>query len=191
MTGDRGHHAVSPVAVEVRVSNRADVRRAETAARMIADASRDNDIAERDAHYLARRIAEGMAALALRGDSLVGFGYCCPWEGGRFVSHSGLVVCPTMRGQGLGRQLKMLLFEIARRRYPDAVLMSLTSSPRVRAWNLSLGFRPVPHEELTSDPGFWEGCRACRNFGQVQRSGRRCCCEALVLRPEWLSDRQQ
>jgi len=133
--------------------------------------------------FLEDKLRRGRAALALSGGELVGFGYWADWEGGRFVSHSGLVVRPDHRGRGLGRELKRRLFDSSRRELPGATLMSLTNSPEVKALNLGLGFVVVPLAELTSDPRFWEGCATCRNYAEIRARGERCCCEGMVLRP--------
>jgi len=166
--------------VVVRVAEPEDVGLAAAASRLIAEAATDNDIAERAVADLEKKILSGRAAVALEGDELVGFGYWSEWQEGQFVSHSGLVVRPDQRGRGLGRELKLALFDSSRRRFPDAKLMSLTTSPQVKALNLSLGFRVVPLEELTTDPEFWEGCKTCRNWEEVQARGERCCCEGML-----------
>ena len=175
--------------VLVRESRPEDVHLAEQAAALIAEASSEYDIAQRDPAWLAKKIEARRAALALvpdpsGGEQLVGFGYWSSWEADRFVSHSGLVVRPDQRGTGLGSQLKRVLFESSRRQLPAASLMSLTTSPQVRKLNLALGFRIVPLDELTRDPAFWEGCKTCRNYAEVQARGERCCCEGMLLRPE-------
>ena len=155
---------------------------------LIHEAAAEHDIAERSPAMLRHKIESGRAALALqrRGgtEELVGFGYYSEWEGGRFVSHSGLVVRPELRGRGLGRRLKQALFQASRERFPDAATMSLTTSPQVKAMNLSLGFQVVPLERLTSDPAFWDGCRTCRNYEEVKRRGEICCCEGMLLEPQ-------
>jgi len=170
--------------VEVRVAGPADVRHADGAARLIAAAASAHDIATRSPELLAEKIRAGHAALALSGGELVGFGFWSAWEGGLFVSHSGLVVRADFRGHGLGRRLKLALFESSRRALPHATLMSLTTSPEVKAMNLSLGFHVVPLERLTEDPAFWEGCKTCRNYPEVKRRGEICCCEGMILEPD-------
>ncbi len=169
--------------VDVRVSRRADAPHAEEASRMIAEASREHDIALRDVEWLRKKIEGGRAALALRGEDLVGFGYWSEGGDGRFVSHAGLGVRPELRGRGLGRRLKTVLLEESRRRFPRASLMSLTTSAEVKRMNLALGFRPVPLERLTTDPAFWEGCKTCRNYQAAKARGERCCCIGMVLEP--------
>ncbi len=169
---------------EVRVANEGDEDYAEAAAALIAAAAAHNDVARRPAGWLRDKILRGRAALAMADGELVGFGYWSDWEGGAFVSHSGLVVRTDRQGLGLGRRLKVLLFESSRRRFPRATLMSLTNSPEVKAINLSLGFKVVPIERLTQDPSFWEGCETCRNYEAVRARGETCCCESMIFEPD-------
>ena len=168
---------------EIRQSTAADAGFSQAAADLIADASDEFDIARRSPEFLRAKIESGRAALAFDDGNLVGFGYCSEWENGRFVSHSGLVVKPDYRGHGLGRRLKLALFEASRQRFPQAVLMSLTTSPEVKAMNLKLGFRVVPIEAVTTDPAFWEGCKHCRRFAQAETKGLKCCAEAMIFEP--------
>lgn len=168
---------------EVRESGPADERLAGVASALIESAAGEHDIARRETAFLQTKIAAGQAAVALLEAELVGFGYWSAWDAGRFVSHSGLVVRPDLRGVGLGRELKRCLFASSRERLPAAVLMSLTNSPVVHAMNLSLGFRVVPLEDLPDDPEFWRGCDSCRNIERVRSEGLRCCCEAMLLDP--------
>lgn len=168
--------------VSVRIARPADAVLAGAAARLIRAAARDHDIAVRSAGLLRQKIAAGAAALALAEGELIGFGYFSAWEGGRFVSHSGLVVRDAERGLGIGRRLKECLFRASRRLYPGAATMSLTSSQAVMQLNRSLGFRRVPLERLTKDPEFWKGCRTCRNYAAVVARGERCCCAGMLRR---------
>jgi GNAT superfamily N-acetyltransferase len=173
-----------PRTIEVRESGPADLHLAEAASALIHSAAGEFDIAERTPDWLRAKIEHGRAALALRAGELVGFGYWSSWENDAFVSHSGLVVRRDLRGHGLGRRLKQVLFDSSRRALPRATLMSLTTSPQVKEMNLALGFRVVPLERLTKDPAFWEGCRTCRNYAAVQARGERCCCEGMIREPD-------
>ncbi len=174
--------------VEVRIAGPADAPFAAAAAALIDRAAAVADIARRDEELLRGKIEAGRAAIALDGDALVGFGYFSAWEGGRRVSHSGLVVRPDHRGEGLGRRLKLALFEASRRQFPRATTISLTTSPAVERLNLSLGFRRAPLEELTDDPEFWKGCRTCRNYERVRAEGKRCCCFGMIRPPDAAPD---
>ncbi len=177
-----------PEPITVRESREQDVGHAAAASALIDRVAERFDIARRSPEWLAPKIARRHAALALLpdgrgGSELVGFGYWSEWEGGKFISHSGLVVRPDLMGMGLGKRLKLVLFESSKRVYPRATLMSLTTSPQVRRMNLDLGFRIVPLERLTKDPAFWEGCKTCRNYAAVQARGEICCCEGMILEP--------
>lgn len=167
----------------VRESRPEDVGFAAAASELIDAVADEFDIARRTPAWLARKIESAHAALAVKDGELVGFGYWSEWEGGRFVSHSGLVVRPDMHGRGLGRRLKTVLVRSSRRALPGATLMSLTTSPQVKKMNLSLGFRVVPLDRLTRDEAFWEGCKTCRNYAEVRARGERCCCEGMILEP--------
>lgn len=170
-------------AVEVRAARPDEERLAPLASALIDAAADEHDIARRAPDFLASKIRGGKAAVAFLDGELVGFGYWSDWEGGRFVSHSGLVVRPELRGLGVGHRLKEILFATSRERFPDAATMSLTTSPQVRAMNLRLGFEPCSFDDMTTDPAFWEGCRTCRNYAEVRREGLRCCCEPMLRRP--------
>ena len=169
--------------IEVRPSRAGDERFAEAAAELIREAAKEWDVAVRPIAMLREKLAKGQAAVALRRGKLVGFGYWSAWDQGEFVSHSGLVVRKDLQGVGLGRRLKLALFEGSRAALPRATLMSLTTHPKIKELNASLGFVPVPLERLTRDPAFWEGCRGCRNYEDVKKRGEICCCEAMILEP--------
>jgi len=169
--------------IVVRSALESDVAYAQAAAALIAAAASDHDIALRPVELLREKILHGRAVLALEASELVGFGFWSPWAGGRFVSHSGLVVRADKRGLSLGRRLKLELLASSRRAFPGAILMSLTSSPAVKAMNQSLGFETVPLSELTDDPQFWRGCETCRNFAELQSHRDHCRCDGMILRP--------
>ena len=179
-----------PARVTVRESGPDDVHLAPAASALIDAVADEFDIARREPDWLAAKIAKGRAALALQegedgGDpELIGFGYWSEWEGGKFASHSGLVVRADRMGLGLGRRLKQVLFESTRRQLPRAAIMSLTTSAQVQKMNRSLGFEFVPLERLTKDEAFWAGCRSCRNYAEVRARGERCCCQGMLLEPE-------
>lgn len=170
--------------IVVRIAKSTDRSYAAAAARLIRDAAREHDVAPRSVGLLRDKIEHGRAALALRGKELVGFGFFSEWEGGKFVSHSGLVVKDDLRGKGVGQRLKTALFRASSRLFPDATTMSLTTSPAVEAMNRALGYVRVPLSRLTKDEEFWNGCRTCRNFARVRRQGVKCCCFGMIKKPE-------
>ena len=170
--------------VEVRPATPDDVGYAVAAAELIALLAPGNDLALRSVDFLKSKIEAGQAVVALEGTRLVGFGYWAAWQDGEFISHSGLVVHPDMQGRKLGRALKTALAESSRRRFPSAKTLSLTTSPQVKRLNLSLGFRVVPLDQLTTDPEFWRGCETCRQFQEIQARGEKCCCEGMLLEPD-------
>jgi ribosomal protein S18 acetylase RimI-like enzyme len=174
---------MSAPTVEIRASSAADIGLSQTASDLIASASDEFDIARRHPEFLEAKIQSGQAVFALDDHDLVGFGYFSDWDYGRFVSHSGLIVKPEYRGRGLGRRLKLALLKASRQQFPHAVLMSLTTSPEVKAMNLKLGFQVVPIEELTTDAAFWAGCKSCCRYTETLAKGLKCCCEGMVLRP--------
>lgn len=168
--------------IEVRIATGEDSHFAEDASRLIDDAAKSHDIARRDPAMLQDKIGEGHAVVAVDDRTLVGFAYFSTWEGGRFVSHSGLVVHPDYQGIGLGKRIKLKLFDASEALFPDAATMSLTTSSAVEKLNLSLGFEPVPLSELTDDPEFWKGCETCRNYAETKARGDQCCCSGMLRR---------
>jgi len=187
VTGGAGETEAADL--EVRGSGPADECFAENASALIRAAAVDNDIALRSVEWLSEKLRSGKAALAIFDGELVGFGYWSAWEGGAFVSHSGLVVRSEAQGRGLGRRLKLVLLESGRKAYPDAKVISLTTHPAIKRLNRSLGFVDVAIETLTRDPDFWAGCAGCRNYPEVKRRGGICCCDAMMLDPKQLEMR--
>ncbi len=176
--------ADSAAAIVVRETTPDDAAFAEPASALIELLSVEYDIARRTPDWLRAKIVKRRAAVALEAGELVGFGYWSAWENDAFVSHSGLVVRPDHMGLGLGRRLKMVLFESSLAQLPNATMMSLTTSAQVKRLNASLGFRVVPLDQLTKDPSFWAGCAACRNYADVQARGELCCCEGMIRTPD-------
>jgi len=170
--------------IVVRTALESDVGYADVASELIAQAAVDYDVAQRSPELLREKILHGRAVLALAGDELVGFGFWSPWQGGRFVSHSGLVVRPDKRGLMLGKRPKSELLASSRRHFPQAILMSLTSSSAVQAMNTSLGFERVRLDQLTADPEFWRGCESCRNYAELLAHRDHCRCDGMILPPD-------
>jgi ribosomal protein S18 acetylase RimI-like enzyme len=141
-------------------------------------------VAARTPSYLERLMRERKAVLALARGRLVGFVFLQAWDGGAFVSHSGLVVDPAFRGAGVARALKEKILVLTRRRFPRAAIVSLTRAPEVLRMNRRLGFRRVSQADLPRDPAFWKACRTCPYYESPARpKGERCCCRATRYDP--------
>ena len=171
----------------IRRTGAEDAHHAERIARLIRDAAKTHSIAERSEDLLREKVVGGLAAIALYQEVVVGFGYLAPW-GGNVLSHSGIVVDPDHRNQGLFRKIKSILLEIGDTTFPTADVISLTQSEAVSQVNLSLGYVHTPLAGLTSDEGFWDGCRGCHQYDSAQSAkveeqangiGGFCCCRGM------------
>ena len=138
---------------------------------------RGTGIAERTHEYLATKIKEGKAIIALDGDKFAGFTYIESWGNKTYVATSGLIVDPEYRHLGLAARIKQKTFELARMRFPYAKIFSITTSLPVMKLNSRMGYKPVTFSELTDDEEFWQGCQGCCNFDILQRNNRRMCTE--------------
>ena len=146
---------------------------------------RGTGIAKRKPEYLAQKIREAKAVIALKGDRFAGFSYIETWEHKRYVTTSGLIVHPDFRGLGLAKRIKDLTFSLARTRWPHAKIFSLTSGAAVMTMNTQLGYKPVTFAELTSDEAFWRGCDGCVNVDVLKRTDRKyCICTGMLFDPE-------
>ena len=146
---------------------------------------RGTGIAKRSHEYLATKMREAKAVIALSGDRVAGFSYIETWGNKQYVTTSGLIVHPDFRGLGIARRIKDLTFTLARTRWPHAKIFSLTSGAAVMAMNTRLGYQPVTFADLTDDEAFWRGCEGCINFDVLQRTNRRyCICTAMLYDPE-------
>lgn len=128
-----------------------------------AAAVRGTGIAERTHEYVATKMKEGKAIIALCGDTFAGFTYIESWGNKQYVATSGLIVHPDFRGLGLAKRIKQASFQLARLRWPKAKIFSLTSGAAVMKMNTELGYVPVTFNELTDDEAFWKGCEGCIN----------------------------
>ena len=126
----------------------------------------------------------GNAVIALDGETFVGFCYIEKWGHGKFVANSGLIVHPDYRGQGLAKQIKKVVFEHSRIKFPDAKVFSITTGLAVMKLNSNLGYKPVTFSELTNDQSFWKGCQTCKNYDVLQRTSQSMClCTGMLFNP--------
>jgi predicted acetyltransferase len=146
--------------------------------------ARGTGIAKRSPDYVATKIREGKAVIALAGDDLVGFCYIETWGHAKYVANSGLIVLPEYRQTGVAKRIKKKVFELSRKKYPDAKIFGITTSLAVMKINSELGYKPVTFSELTTDEAFWNGCQSCVNFDVLTRTNKKhCLCTGMIYDP--------
>ena len=173
--------------IKVMAADASHERYVDTILKTIADAAkvRGTGIAKRTHEYLATKMKEAKAVIALEGDHFAGFSYIETWGNKQYVTTSGLIVHPNYRGIGVAKRIKDLTFTLARTRWPHAKIFSLTSGAAVMAMNTQLGYHPVTFAELTDDEAFWRGCEGCINVDVLKRTGRKyCICTGMLYDPE-------
>ncbi len=142
---------------------------------------RKTGIALRSPEYISGKIDQGDAIIALQGEQLAGFCYIETFTSGKYVSNSGLIVDEKYRGQGLAKKIKRVVLRLARKKYPEAKVFGITTSPVVMNINIGLGYRPVPFSSLTEDEAFWNGCRTCVNYDVLTRNEKQLClCTGMI-----------
>jgi len=159
---------------------------AETICNTIADAAqvRGTGIAKRKPEYNITKMENGNAVIALDGDKFAGFCYIEAWGHGKFVANSGLIVHPDFRKLGLAKQIKKVIFEHSRTKFPDSKVFSITTGLAVMKMNSDLGYKPVTFSELTDDQSFWKGCQTCKNFDVLKRTEQKMClCTGMLYDP--------
>lgn len=147
--------------------------------------ARGTGIAKRSPEYVAQKMHEGKAVIALtESGEWVGFCYIEAWGHNQFVANSGLIVAPSFRKSGVATQIKRRIFDLSRTRYPDAKIFGLTTGLAVMKMNSELGYVPVTYSELTDDEEFWAGCRSCVNYEILQSKQRKnCLCTGMLFDP--------
>ncbi|MFT3846232.1 MAG: GNAT family N-acetyltransferase [Lacibacter sp.] len=172
----------------IRVAGSGDVHYAETITKEMEESAkaRGTGIAKRSPEYVANKMNEGKAVIALLKDGTwVGFCYIETWSHGAFVANSGLIVSPPFRKSGVAKQIKRKIFELSRQLYPDSKIFGLTTGLAVMKINSDLGYEPVTYSELTQDEEFWAGCKSCVNYDILMSKGRKnCMCTAMLYDPK-------
>ena len=136
---------------------------------------RGTGIAKRTPEYIEEKIKNGNAVIALEGEEFAGFCYIETFGGKDFVVHSGLIVHPDFRHQGLAKKIKTKVFKYSQKKFPDSKIFGITTGLAVMKINYELGYKPVTFSELTDDPDFWKGCQTCRNYDVLQRTNQKMC----------------
>lgn len=173
--------------IQVMVADESHVKYVDTILQTIADAAkvRGTGIAKRSPEYVATKMREAKAVIALEGERFAGFSYIETWGNKHYVTTSGLIVHPDYRGLGLAKRIKNLTFTLARVRWPHAKIFSLTSGSAVMTMNTQLGYHPVTFSDLADDEAFWRGCQGCINHDVLERTGRKfCICTAMLFDPD-------
>lgn len=145
---------------------------------------RGTGIAKRSPEYIITKMENGNAVIALDGDNFAGFCYIEVWSHEKFVANSGLIVNPEYRNQGLAKLIKQEIFNLSRKKFPNAKIFGITTGLAVMKINYELGYRPVTFSELTDDPTFWKGCQTCKNYDILQRTEQKMClCTGMLYDP--------
>lgn len=147
--------------------------------------ARGTGIAKRSPEYVALKMEEGKAVIALtKGGEWVGFCYIEAWGDEQYVANSGLIVSPAFRKTGVAKKIKEAIFKLSRQKYPKAKIFGLTTGLAVMKINSDLGYEPVTYSELTDDEQFWAGCKSCVNYDILMSKGRKnCLCTAMLYDP--------
>lgn len=172
--------------MEIVIADHTHQRYANSISQSITDSSkvRGTGIAKRTPEYIISKMENGNAVIALDGNKFAGFCYIEAWNHGKFVANSGLIVHPDYRGIGLARDIKKVIFEHSRSKFPGAKVFSITTGLAVMKLNSALGYKPVTFSELTTDQTFWEGCQTCKNYDVLQRTEQKMClCTGMLYDP--------
>ena len=172
--------------MRIAIANESHIKYAQLISETITESAkvRGTGIAQRSPEYIIQRLVNGNAVIALDEDKFAGFCYIEVWEGKKFVANSGLIVHPDYRNQGLAKKIKKAIFELSRKKFPEAKIFGITTGLAVMKMNYELGYKPVTFSELTDDPEFWKGCHTCKNFDILTRTERKMClCTGMLYDP--------
>ena len=173
--------------MKIVVANASHIKFAVVISETITESAkvRGTGIAQRTPEYIIQRLKNGNAVIAIDGDQFAGFCYIEVWDHQKYVANSGLIVHPDYRNRGLAKEIKKAIFELSRKKFPEAKLFGITTGLAVMKINSDLGYRPVTFSELTDDPQFWKGCQTCKNFDILTRTNRNMClCTGMLYDPK-------
>ena len=99
--------------IKIEIGNASHAKYAQSICDIIEDAAkkRGTGIAKRKTEYVAQKLIDGKAVIALRGEEVAGFSYIESWEHGKYVANSGLIVAPQFRKIGLAKRIKENVFK--------------------------------------------------------------------------------
>ena len=173
--------------MKIVIANKSHTIYADIICKTIEEAAqvRGTGIAKRKLAYIATKIENGNAVIALDGKKFAGFCYIEAWDHGKFVANSGLIVHTDYRNLGLAKQIKQVIFKHSRKKFPNAKVFSITTGLAVMKLNSNLGYKPVTFSELTDDQSFWNGCKTCKNFDILTRTSQQMClCTGMLFDPK-------
>lgn len=173
--------------MKIIIANKSHAQYAEIICETIKESAkvRGTGIAQRTPEYVINKMEKGNAVIALDGEKFAGFCYIETWSHEKYVANSGLIVHPDYRNQGLAKDIKAVIFEHSRKKYPQAKIFGITTGLAVMKINYELGYQPVTFSELTDDEAFWKGCQTCKNYDILTRTERKMClCTGMMYDPE-------
>ncbi|WP_405207405.1 GNAT family N-acetyltransferase [Aquimarina sp. LLG6339-5] len=145
---------------------------------------RGTGIAKRTPDYVKGKMENGNSIIALYNGAFAGFCYIEVWGHEKYVAHSGLIVHPDYRNQGLAKRIKEFTFNYSLKKYPDSKVFGITTGLAVMKINSDLGYKPVTFSELTNDPKFWAGCKTCTNYDILKaKDHKMCLCTGMLYDP--------
>ena len=171
--------------IKIEIGSANHAKYAESICNIIEDAAkkRGTGIAKRQPEYVAQKLIDGKAVIALHGEEVAGFSYIESWEHGKYVANSGLIVASQFRKLGLAKRIKERIFQLSRDKYPNARIFGITTSLAVLKINSDLGYKPVTFSELPQEEAFWKGCSTCPNFDILTRTNKKMCLCTGMLAP--------
>lgn len=180
--------------VDIIIAGENHYKYAQEICEVIADSARvrGTGIAKRTPEYIQTKMQNRNAIIALSDNKFAGFCYIEVWSHGKYVAHSGLIVHPDFRNQGLAKSIKEFIFNYSLKKYPTAKVFGITTGLAVMKINSDLGYRPVTFSELTDDPKFWEGCKTCTNFSILtSKEHKMCLCTGMLYDPAKKNTKKQ
>lgn len=169
--------------IKIRVAQITDIQYALLICNQIEESAkfRGTGIAKRDPEYIKDKMINGNSIIAFCDENLAGFSYIETFQSMKFVANSGLIVFPEFRRKGLAKLIKFEIFKLSRKKFPQAKIISITTSPAVIKMNTELNFIPVSFNKLTQSDDFWKGCKSCAHYDVLSRNERKMClCTGLL-----------
>ena len=126
--------------MEIVIAGPEHIHFAKTISLTIEESAKDRGtgIARRTPEYIIQKMQNGNAVIAFEADQFAGFCYIEIWGHGKYVAHSGLIVAPAFRGQGLAKKIKKQVFNLSLEKFPGAKIFGITTGQAVMKINYDL-----------------------------------------------------